>query len=351
MPDGHALVLRGVNRSGLEYAEPGADGFLASAGISEAEIAHIVDAWGATIIRVPFCQEYALDGRGRSTSGDYLAAVDQVIAWGAERGAYTLLDLHWLSPDLTFGITRVGGPNRVPPLPDARTADVWRLIAARYRDEPAVLFDLFNEPHDPIVRRDDPAASDTRPLLDIDDSGSLRPHVGRRVDMAIWQRWARHLLGAVRSEHPRALVFVSGVDWAYDLRGMPLRAPDGEGEAANVVYSTHVYPWSGRPAGGRLRDRARRWFGHDRLSWGAAFGHLSSRVPVFAAEWGGGDADVTWGARLAAYLTVRDIGWTAWSWRDRPRLTSGATYSASPFGAVVRDAILAGNANAGIPTA
>ena len=39
---------------------------------------------------------------------------------------------------------------RVAPTPDANSSVLWRTLAERYRDEPAVLFDLFNEPHDPL---------------------------------------------------------------------------------------------------------------------------------------------------------------------------------------------------------
>ena len=40
-----ALLLRGVNRSGLEYSEPSAAGFLVSAAISQAEMQEIVQIW------------------------------------------------------------------------------------------------------------------------------------------------------------------------------------------------------------------------------------------------------------------------------------------------------------------
>src|SRR5260370_383360 len=44
-------LLRGVNRSGLEYTEPTDGGFLAAAGFTEDEVRRIVSDWGANIIR------------------------------------------------------------------------------------------------------------------------------------------------------------------------------------------------------------------------------------------------------------------------------------------------------------
>lgn len=322
-------LLCGLNRSGLEYSEPsassgsprvrstGASGFLDATGISESEISRIVRDWGANIIRLPFNQDWALNGRRNFAAEAYLAAIDQVIFWASAAGAYTLLDLQWLDADVACGSNQDGSCNRVPSLPTTDTLVVWRLLARRYRDEPAVLFDLFNEPHDPIS--DDPTT-----LTGIGENGTPFSLTSRRVTMAEWQPWARHLVHAIRAEHPRSLIFVSGVRWAYDLRGMPLTIANGSTEALpNLVYSTHVYPWTA----------------HSGVSWRAAFGELSRCAPVFIAEWGGGTEDVDWGERLARYARRLKIGWAAWSWSDRPRLVVNAQaqqYEPTDFGRLVR---------------
>jgi endoglucanase len=332
---GERVRLRGVNRSGLEYATPdppgGARGFLEAVGISEEEIATIAREWGANVIRIPFNQDFALNGsRGRSAD-DYLDALDRVIGWAARHGCYTLLDLQWLDAERVFGTTNGFTPNRVPPLPDASSVTLWETMARRYAEEPAVLFDLFNEPHD--LLSDDP-----HELLGIYPGGLIAPIAGRRVGMKQWQPWAHHLIAAIRVHHPHALIFVSGVGWAHDLRGMPLTDNTGA-PLKNIVYSTHVYPWLTTPRvplpwpWHRLED-----------GWERAFGHLADRVPVFAAEWGGEPGDLAWGARLHRYLEAREIGWTAWSWSDWPHLVADARrgdHSPTAFGELVRDALRA----------
>jgi endoglucanase len=318
-------IVEGASRS-----EPSAQGFLQAAGLCESEIAHIVDEWGANIIRIPFNQDWVLHGRRSLSAEAYLDAIDQVILWASRAGAYTLLDLQWLDADVACGSNPDGSCNRVPPLPTRDSLVTWSVLARRYRDEPAVLFDLFNEPHDPIA--DDPIV-----LTGIDEDGTAFPVTGRRVTMAAWQPWARHLVRAVRCEHPRALIFVSGVRWAYDLRGMPLTIANGSTETfANLVYSTHVYPWSGTPAG--TRRLATSQPPHAGVSWREAFGELSRRSPVFIAEWGGGTEDVGCGERLVRYARRLGIGWTAWSWSDRPRLVADAQrqwYEPTDFGRLV----------------
>jgi endoglucanase len=326
---GTPVRLTGVNRSGLEYAEPTADrGFLDASGMTADEIAEIVGTWNARVIRLPFNQDFAMNGRNGHSADEYLDALDTVIRWAAEQGAYTLLDLQWLDADRTFGMNSdLRTFNRVPPLPDMQSIRLWESLAARYRDEPAVLFDIFNEPHSPLP--DD--SHDTFTLTADDEPIPVRGL--RHVGMREWQPWARRLIAAIRQHHPNALIFVPGVHWAYDLRGMPLLADHSPAPLPNIVYSTHVYPWSHTHTAPFTTWEA---------EWDRAFGHLAGRVPLFAGEWGGNADDVEWGERLARYLDARAIGWCAWSWADAPCLVASChtrDYTPTPFGAVVREAL------------
>ena len=119
---------------------------------------------------------------------------------------------------------------------------------------------------------------------------------------------ALRLIDAIRAVHAEALIFVSGVSWAFDLRGFPLRDRSGR-PIDGVVYSTHVYPWcrAGLP-------------GSPARQWTRAFGRLAEACPVFAGEWGGGRPTSSWGPALLAYLEAPTVGWTAWSWCDWPPL-------------------------------
>jgi len=262
---GEPVLLRGVNLSGLEYARPIAAGFLEAAHISRTTIGDIA-GWGANIIRLPFNQHSALYGFDAHPAEQYLRSIDQVVSWAAQAGCYTLLDLHWLKTGIA-------------PLPDHETAIAWHRLGLRYAREPAVLFDLYNEPHDAAVE--------------------------------VWREWARFLTGVIRNVHTESLIFVSGVDWGYDLRGVPF-------DEAGIVYSTHAYPWKAAP-------------------WSEAFEWLASEAPLFAAEWGGEEEHLEWGRQAAARFDQLGIGWTAWSWSDRPHLIRGGTPTA--FGDLVRSAL------------
>jgi endoglucanase len=294
---GAPVLLRGVNRSGLEHAGPDEQGFLSGAALCRSEIRSIVQDWGCNIIRLPFNQDFVLRGCGGRSGEEYQSALDQVISWASMFGAYTLLDLQWLDADRIYG----GDRNFVAPLPNAESIELWSLLARRYRDEPAVLYDLFNEPHDRL-------ADDPYPLNKWD--GTSYPPGQRAVTMKEWQPWAQKLTRAVRTENADSLVFISGTNWGYDLCGMPM-------DLANVVYSSHVYANKG-------------------TDWAGAFGNLSQTVPVFLAEFGSDDspAGLDFIGLLTSYLRELEVGWAAWSWYDNPFLIN--RYAPTRFGALVR---------------
>ena len=313
---GQPILLRGVNRSGLEYTQPSASGFLAAAGLTAGEIQHIAEDWRCTILRVPFNQAWALYGTNGHSAEEYLAALDQVIDWAAAQGIYTVLDLQWLDADTAYGFTvdQTGAKvaNHVPPLPNLDTVSLWTTLAQRYCHEPAVLFDLFNEPHQPLE-------DDSNPLYLVDSDGSIGESNTRFAGWQEWLGWADLLISAVRLTRPGGLILLGGVDWAFDLRGIRIDAP-------GIVYSAHIYP-NRKPS-----------------TWWQAIGG-AKEVPVFLGEWGGTDNDLAFGRRLLKAIEARGLGWTAWSWVDYPPLVQSPRepdYRPTAFGELVRNALHAG---------
>ena len=309
-----SVILRGINRSGLEYAGPDDQGFLSGASISRSEVAVIVTEWKCNVIRLAFNQDFALRGTQNRSGEEYQRALDQFIHWSAWFGAYSLLNLEWLDAKHAFGDS---GKNFVAPLPNSESVQLWATLARRYKDEPAVLYDLFTEPHDRY-------SDDAYPLNKPD--GTTYPADQRHVTTEEWRPWARKLTNAIRDENPNALVFVSGTNWGYDLRRVRMD------DLSNVVYSTHVYPdkklVNGDP---RLVTNAGR-------DWPEAFGNLSDQVPVFMGEFGPSvlepNPDPDFVRELMQYTQQLKIGWAAWGWFDAPPLV--ARYAATPFGDIVR---------------
>ncbi len=170
-------------------------------------------------------------------------------------------------------LDREGG---VAPEPDERSIELWDRFARVFAGERHVIFDLLNEPHD--------------------------------IPAGRWVRWVYRLAEVVRATDPSRVLMVGGMDWAYDLSEVEVDLP-------NLIYSTHVYRNKG-------------------LAWDRCFGDKAWRVPVFAGEFGGDDADLDWGAALLDYFDERQMGWTAWSWRDKPHLQHNR--EATRFGELVK---------------
>jgi len=170
----------------------------------------------------------------------------------------------------------------VPPEPDSDSIQLWDRLSKEFKPDRNIIFDLLNEPHDIPVER--------------------------------WVDWAYLLGSVVRANDPKRVLMIGGMNWAYDLEDVQVNIP-------NVIYSTHVY-----------RNKGRLW---DR-----SFGNKALEVPVFAGEFGGDDEDLDWGRELLDYFDERRMGWTAWSWRDKPHLQN--SNKPTRFGELVRDRLSIG---------
>ena len=202
LANGEPVILRGVNRSGLEYAGPAEQGFLSGASLSRSEIEFIVRKWSCNIIRLPFNQDFVLRGRLGHSGEEYQEAIDQVIYWASLFGAYTLLDLQWLDAERVYG----GNRNFVAPLPNMESVELWTTLARRYASEPAVLYDVFNEPHDRL--NDDPY-----PLNKED--GTTSPSGPEARDDEGVEALGSQADGGNSERESGPLVFVGGTNWAY----------------------------------------------------------------------------------------------------------------------------------------
>jgi len=261
---GNQILLYGVNRSGLEYNISGND-------MSLEEYQFICNDWQAKIIRLPFNQDWY------TSDPNYVATLNEVVSWIKSCGAYVLLDLQWEDTDV-----------KIPPIPNEAAIQMWQDIANSYKNDPAILYDIHNETHD--------------------------------IDFNSWFNRASEIIEAIQSVHPKALILVSGMNWAKTMNEFANKPLPYN----NIVYSIHVYPW----------------FGNEN-DWEQNFGQFTNRFPIFIGELGGGENDLTWGRSLLTYLNKKKLGWTAWSWVDQPHLTDQSDHrTATVFGQLVKDMLL-----------
>jgi endoglucanase len=268
---GVAHLFHGVDRPSLEWSKAGVH-------LSAADFG-LMGAWKANVVRIALNQDFWLPG---STYSDptYPARVDTAIAWAESAGLDVILDLHWSDTGVLGSCDPSG--NCQQRMADANSKTFWSDVAGRYKNDGRVLFELYNEPHD--------------------------------VTWGVWknggssgQGWAvagmQQLYKAVRDTGANNLVVIGGLNYAFDLSGVPANRIDGY----NIVYATHPYNTSGRSPS----------------TWDLAWGNLTATDPVIVTEFGDSSSVVGDGGMVCAsqysqelitYADSHNAGWTAWAW-------------------------------------
>ena len=151
---GQTIQLRGVNVSSTEYACAEnfgvADDYLA-AEPAASNTAAAIASWGANAVRIPLNEDCWLNTS--LPAGDpyggapYQQAIENLVSDLNAHGLYAILDLHWTAPGSQTALEQ-------QPMPDMdHSPAFWTSVATTFKSNPAVVFDLFNEPFDPTDQR------------------------------------------------------------------------------------------------------------------------------------------------------------------------------------------------------
>jgi aryl-phospho-beta-D-glucosidase BglC (GH1 family) len=277
---GSPFAFHGVNRDTLEWGDYNWGGCGGDGHFTDQDFTQIA-AWHATAVRIPISEA---DWLGRRCAGvDYKALVDAAVARVNAHGMYAIIDLHWT--DANGGAPCDSGClSGQQPMPDSDSVRVWQSVAARYANQPGVIFDLFNEPHDvswSCWRNGGCTVQSTTPGITVS------------YQVAGMQT----LYDTVRSTGARNLVLVAGLQWAYDVSGV-LNGYALKG--FNLAYDSHIYT---------------QWhYTSDDIY--AHVGAIAAQLPVTVTELGSTDCSTTYTAPLLQYLDANRISWAVWSWNN-----------------------------------
>ncbi len=303
------VLLRGVNAASMEWSSDGEGHILQT-------VRTAIRDWHSNIIRLPLAQDRWF-GKAPEQNGDYgqyRALVKQVVDECSARNCYIVLDLHW--SDVGVWGQQVGQHI----MPDENSIAFWRDCASAYRNNPAVLFDLYNEPHDTT--------------WDIWLNGGQITEKNRRTGTeSVYETpGMQAMLDAVRGTGARNVVVAGGLDWAYDfsgiLAGRKLSDPHGNG----VIYANHAYPFKGETV----------------AQWITRMETATRELPVIVSEWGSGPQARgslparDWVRQVLDALHSHGLAWTAWDMHPSasPCLISDWSYTPTPyFGALVKEAL------------
>jgi hypothetical protein len=296
--DGRAHTLHGVDRPSLEWMSPGDH-------ISLPDF-QLMSTWKANVVRIALNQDFWLSG-SPFFDPSYVDTLDNAVAWAEMAGMDVILDLHWSDRGVLGSCPPSMGCQQL--MPDANSMTFWSEVATHYRFDGRVMFELYNEPHDVD--------------WNIWRNGGITPEGWQAVGM-------QQLYDTVRATGAQNIVVIGGLNWAYDLSGVPANRIAG----TNIIWATHPYT----DTSGFTRPPS---------DWGRAFGFLTATDPVIATEFGvlqDNACTTGYDAQLIAYLDAHFAGFTSWAWFPGgctfPALINDWAGTPSPTGAVVKAALL-----------
>lgn len=298
---GQTIRLLGVNRSGTEYAC--IQGWGIFDGPNDATSVAAMAAWHINAVRIPLNEDcwLAINGVNPAYAGaTYQSAVQSYVNLLHQYGLYAILDLHWNAP----GTAAATGQQEMP---DADHAPAfWTSVASFFKSDPAVLFDLYNEPHD---------ITWTCWL-----SGCTSPG---------WQTAGmQSLVDGVRGTGATQPIMVGGLAWANDLSGWLANKPNDPANA--LVASFHNYNFN-------LCDPS---------CWNSTVAPLAAQVPVVTGELGENDCAHGYIDQYMAWADAHAISYLAWTWdtwdcSSGPALISSYDGTPTAFGIGLRDHLAA----------
>ncbi|MDF3057623.1 MAG: glycoside hydrolase family 5 [Rariglobus sp.] len=310
---GKEVWLQGVNVPSLEWSVKG-ERILKSVGIA-------IDEWKANVIRLPVKAEHWFGkGTKHNVQNDggaaYRDLIDQAVALAASKGAYLVLDLHHYRA------------------PRPEYLEFWTDAATRYKNHPAVLFDLLNEPHGTTweIWRDGGFLEEKK--KDGDEDTFLTPEEKLHNKRGYVSPGMQKMLDTVRATGAKNIVVIGGLDYAYDLSGIVNGFALTDKSGNGIMYASHVYPW--------------------KKGWQKKLLDAAARHPILLGEVGGDAKKMafipanhqenveTWVPAMLGLIQKHRLNWTGWCFHPSasPRMLSDLNYTPTPFwGQPAKDAL------------
>jgi endoglucanase len=310
---GATLRLLGVDRSGTEYAC--IQGWGMFDGPSDAASITAMAAWHINAVRVPLNEDCWLGINGVKAAyggAAYQQAIGQYVGRVHQAGLVAILDLHWAAPGATPATMQL-------PLPDAdHTPAFWSSVATAYRNDPSVVFDLFNEPY-----VDTGNANTSDPWSCWLNGCTIK--AGNGVASAWQAAGMQSLVDAVRSTGATQPVMAGGLAWSNDLTGWLAHRPNDP--SGQLAASYHVYNFN---ACGTV------------ACWNQQVAPVAAQVPIITGEIGENDCAGGFINQYMAWADGKGISYLGWTWdtwdcRNGPALITDYTGTPTNFGLPFRD--------------
>jgi len=316
---GETVRLRGVNRSGGEFACVQGNGVWD--GPMDAASVAAIRSWNANAVRVPLNSDcwLGLDNVDPAYRGAaYQNAVKNYVGLLEGNGITPILELHW-SHGLWTGNDNhcdTAAAECQKPMPDAEYApEFWRQVAGAYKNDTAVVFDLFNEPYPNNLQ-----------VMDYGRSWKCWRDGGPDCTGLTYEAAGmQDLLDAVRSTGAENVVMAAGSSYSNDLsQWLALKPSD---PAGNLAAAWHSYNFN---------------YCGDASCWDQQLAPVAAEVPLVAGEIGENTCGHSYVDTLMAWLDARGASYLGWTWNtwdcsSGPSLISSYDGTPTAYGAGLRD--------------
>ena len=316
------VVLHGVNRSGGEFAC--VQGWGIWDGPMDQASIDAMKGWGINSVRVPLneacwnAESYVVNSAYRGAT--YQQAVVDYVNLLNQNGLVAILDLHWSDGTYTGYSSGCASTQAVcqKPLPDAAQAvPFWSSVAATFKGNDAVIFDLFNEPY---------------------------PERATGSEASGWQCW---LNGGTCSGIPYSVAGMQQLVNAVRVAG-----------AGNVIalggleYSNDLTAWLTHKPTDSSNNLMAAWHSYDSNTcnssscWNSQIAPVVAQVPLLVGELGESDCGASYIDPLMTWLDSQGASYLAWTWNNwdcssGPSLISDYTGTATAYGAGYKAHLLA----------
>ncbi|MFN8370348.1 MAG: glycoside hydrolase family 5 protein [Bacteriovoracaceae bacterium] len=257
---GQVVILKGVNIADPEqintkpWERPNVDAKIIATKATE--------NFYAKVVRIPVLpgkkneREGFLNNKDSYFNNHLKPLVDDL----TRKGIYVIVDLHYVSD--YDKVTK-------------EVEEFWTFMAPKFKDNPHVLYEIFNEP--------------------------IRPDS--------WSTWkkliADPMYTLIRKHAPDNLILIGGPFWSSHIEEAATNAVKG----TNIVYTGHIYK-------NQTPDQ-----------WDKLYGAVIKKHPLFITEWGfeaGGTegGDIEYGKKFSAWMEKHGLSWTAFAFDSKwgPRM-------------------------------
>jgi hypothetical protein len=300
---GQQVILRGINRSGGEYACVNGTGVF-DGEMDQAAIT-AMKSWGVNSVRMPL-NEACWNGESYVSSqfagANYQNAIKSEVSLMNSNGLDVILDLHWTDGAYTGNSAGNCGSHDPAqafcqkPMPDAAQAiPFWSSVATAFKGNDAVIFDLFNEPF--ASRADNNNSAEGWQCW---ATGS--PCTGISYPVAGMQQ----MINAVRGAGANNVIMLGGEEYSNDLTGWLQNKPTDPDN--NLVASWHSYNFNTCS---------------NQSCWTSQVAPVIAQVPVIAGEIGENDCAGSYINPLTTWLDSQSTSYLAWAWNADFDCSSG----------------------------